>query len=133
MLWIILLNLDNSKSCNVYCATRETCLSQVLNCPCADLPDALLCVSLRQVNRPIGRVQIFTADLSEIPRCNCKATDEPLGHRLRVHQPHAAIPSATPQCALRGDAARTSALPAPVPRGGNFPQRGHGLRVKTRY
>lgn len=29
-----------------------------------------------QVNRPIGKVQIFTADLSEIPRCNCKATDE---------------------------------------------------------
>lgn len=29
-----------------------------------------------QVNRPIGKVQIITADLSEIPRCNCKATDE---------------------------------------------------------
>lgn len=29
-----------------------------------------------QVNRPIGKVQIFTADLSEIPRCNCKETDE---------------------------------------------------------
>lgn len=29
-----------------------------------------------QVNRPIGKVQIFSADLSEIPRCNCKATDE---------------------------------------------------------
>ncbi len=29
-----------------------------------------------QVNRPIGKVQIFTADLAEIPRCNCKATDE---------------------------------------------------------
>lgn len=31
---------------------------------------------LVQVNRPIGKVQIFTADLSEIPRCNCKAADE---------------------------------------------------------
>ncbi|KAJ8348446.1 hypothetical protein SKAU_G00270350 [Synaphobranchus kaupii] len=29
-----------------------------------------------KVNRPIGKVQIITADLSEIPRCNCKATDE---------------------------------------------------------
>ncbi|XP_072530420.1 histone-lysine N-methyltransferase, H3 lysine-36 specific [Salminus brasiliensis] len=29
-----------------------------------------------KVNRPIGKVQILTADLSEIPRCNCKATDE---------------------------------------------------------
>lgn len=29
-----------------------------------------------QVNRPIGKVQIITADLSEIPRCNCKETDE---------------------------------------------------------
>lgn len=24
----------------------------------------------------MGKVQIFTADMSEIPRCNCKATDE---------------------------------------------------------
>ncbi|XP_062281176.1 histone-lysine N-methyltransferase, H3 lysine-36 specific isoform X3 [Scomber scombrus] len=29
-----------------------------------------------RVNRPIGKVQIITADLSEIPRCNCKASDE---------------------------------------------------------
>ncbi|XP_029439983.1 histone-lysine N-methyltransferase, H3 lysine-36 and H4 lysine-20 specific [Rhinatrema bivittatum] len=29
-----------------------------------------------KVNRPVGKVQIFTVDLSEIPRCNCKATDE---------------------------------------------------------
>ncbi|XP_037398222.1 histone-lysine N-methyltransferase NSD2 isoform X1 [Pygocentrus nattereri] len=29
-----------------------------------------------KVNRPIGKVQILTADLSEIPRCNCKASDE---------------------------------------------------------
>ncbi|KAL0176156.1 hypothetical protein M9458_028486, partial [Cirrhinus mrigala] len=28
------------------------------------------------VNKPIGKVQIITADLSEIPRCNCKKTDE---------------------------------------------------------
>ncbi|KAG9265901.1 histone-lysine N-methyltransferase, H3 lysine-36 and H4 lysine-20 specific isoform X2 [Astyanax mexicanus] len=29
-----------------------------------------------KANRPIGKVQIITADLSEIPRCNCRATDE---------------------------------------------------------
>ncbi|XP_029627820.1 histone-lysine N-methyltransferase, H3 lysine-36 and H4 lysine-20 specific isoform X1 [Salmo trutta] len=29
-----------------------------------------------KVNRPIGKVQIITADLSEVPRCNCKASDE---------------------------------------------------------
>uniref|UniRef100_A0A8C8JU39 [histone H3]-lysine(36) N-dimethyltransferase n=1 Tax=Oncorhynchus tshawytscha TaxID=74940 RepID=A0A8C8JU39_ONCTS len=29
-----------------------------------------------KVNRPIGKVQFITADLSEIPRCNCTASDE---------------------------------------------------------
>ncbi|XP_054648589.1 histone-lysine N-methyltransferase, H3 lysine-36 specific isoform X2 [Dunckerocampus dactyliophorus] len=29
-----------------------------------------------KVNKPIGKVQIITADLSEVPRCNCKASDE---------------------------------------------------------
>ncbi|XP_055730042.1 histone-lysine N-methyltransferase, H3 lysine-36 specific-like isoform X4 [Salvelinus fontinalis] len=29
-----------------------------------------------KVNRPIGKVQFIMADLSEIPRCNCKASDE---------------------------------------------------------
>ncbi|XP_061786572.2 histone-lysine N-methyltransferase, H3 lysine-36 specific isoform X2 [Nerophis lumbriciformis] len=29
-----------------------------------------------KANKPIGKVQIITADLSEIPRCNCKASDE---------------------------------------------------------
>uniref|UniRef100_A0A673WLG1 Histone-lysine N-methyltransferase, H3 lysine-36 specific n=1 Tax=Salmo trutta TaxID=8032 RepID=A0A673WLG1_SALTR len=29
-----------------------------------------------KMNRPIGKVQFITADLSEIPRCNCKASDE---------------------------------------------------------
>lgn len=30
----------------------------------------------RQVNKPYGKVQIHTADISEIPKCNCKPTDE---------------------------------------------------------
>lgn len=29
-----------------------------------------------QVNKPYGKVQIYTADISEIPKCNCKPTDE---------------------------------------------------------
>lgn len=29
-----------------------------------------------QVNKPVGRVQIYTADVSEIPKCNCKPSDE---------------------------------------------------------
>lgn len=29
-----------------------------------------------QSNKPVGKVQVHVADLSEIPRCNCKPTDE---------------------------------------------------------
>ncbi|XP_010640019.1 histone-lysine N-methyltransferase NSD2 isoform X3 [Fukomys damarensis] len=29
-----------------------------------------------RVNKPYGKVQIYTADISEIPKCNCKPTDE---------------------------------------------------------
>ncbi|KAM9354803.1 histone-lysine N-methyltransferase NSD2 [Pholidichthys leucotaenia] len=29
-----------------------------------------------KVNKPVGRVQVYTADISEIPKCNCKLTDE---------------------------------------------------------
>uniref|UniRef100_A0AAV2L1K0 Nuclear receptor binding SET domain protein 1b n=1 Tax=Knipowitschia caucasica TaxID=637954 RepID=A0AAV2L1K0_KNICA len=29
-----------------------------------------------KVNRPIGKVQILAADLAEIPRCNCKSSDD---------------------------------------------------------
>ncbi|XP_073340595.1 histone-lysine N-methyltransferase NSD2 [Pagrus major] len=29
-----------------------------------------------KVNKPFGRVQVYTADISEIPKCNCKPTDE---------------------------------------------------------
>uniref|UniRef100_A0A3Q1EBY2 Nuclear receptor binding SET domain protein 1b n=1 Tax=Acanthochromis polyacanthus TaxID=80966 RepID=A0A3Q1EBY2_9TELE len=52
-----------------------------------------------KVNRPIGKVQIFTADLSEIPRCNCKATDEsPCGmdseciNRMLLYECHPQVP-----------------------------------------
>uniref|UniRef100_A0A673XU33 Nuclear receptor binding SET domain protein 2 n=1 Tax=Salmo trutta TaxID=8032 RepID=A0A673XU33_SALTR len=29
-----------------------------------------------KINKPCGRVQVYTADVSEIPKCNCKPTDE---------------------------------------------------------
>ncbi|XP_012879328.1 PREDICTED: histone-lysine N-methyltransferase NSD2 [Dipodomys ordii] len=29
-----------------------------------------------KVNKPYGKAQIYTADISEIPKCNCKPTDE---------------------------------------------------------
>lgn len=31
---------------------------------------------LQQANKPVGKAQVYVADLSEIQRCNCKATDE---------------------------------------------------------
>lgn len=60
--------------------------------------------TLSKVNRPIGKVQIFTADLSEIPRCNCKATDEsPCGmdseciNRMLLYECHPQVKKATVQ------------------------------------
>lgn len=34
------------------------------------------CVCPQQANKPVGKAQVHVADLSEIQRCNCKATDE---------------------------------------------------------
>ncbi|XP_015251555.1 PREDICTED: histone-lysine N-methyltransferase, H3 lysine-36 and H4 lysine-20 specific isoform X3 [Cyprinodon variegatus] len=58
-----------------------------------------------KVNRPIGKVQILTADLSEIPRCNCKATDEsPCGmdseciNRMLLYECHPQVCPAGERC-----------------------------------
>ncbi|XP_029967637.1 histone-lysine N-methyltransferase, H3 lysine-36 and H4 lysine-20 specific isoform X2 [Salarias fasciatus] len=58
-----------------------------------------------KVNRPIGKVQIFTADLSEIPRCNCKASDEnPCGvdseciNRMLMYECHPQVCAAGDRC-----------------------------------
>uniref|UniRef100_A0A8D0L4V1 Histone-lysine N-methyltransferase, H3 lysine-36 and H4 lysine-20 specific n=1 Tax=Sphenodon punctatus TaxID=8508 RepID=A0A8D0L4V1_SPHPU len=58
-----------------------------------------------KVNRPVGKVQIFTADLSEIPRCNCKSTDEnPCGldseciNRMLLYECHPAVCPAGERC-----------------------------------
>ncbi|XP_078508901.1 histone-lysine N-methyltransferase, H3 lysine-36 specific isoform X1 [Lissotriton helveticus] len=58
-----------------------------------------------RVNRPIGGVQIFTADMSEIPRCNCKATDEnPCGqdseciNRMLLYECHPSVCPAGEKC-----------------------------------
>lgn len=57
------------------------------------------------MNRPIGKVQIITADLSEIPRCNCKATDEnPCGmdseciNRMLLYECHPQVCPAGERC-----------------------------------
>uniref|UniRef100_A0A8C6MC56 Histone-lysine N-methyltransferase, H3 lysine-36 specific n=1 Tax=Nothobranchius furzeri TaxID=105023 RepID=A0A8C6MC56_NOTFU len=58
-----------------------------------------------KVNRPIGKVQIFTADLSEIPRCNCKSSDEsPCGmdseciNRMLLYECHPQVCPAGERC-----------------------------------
>uniref|UniRef100_A0A3P8WLT6 Nuclear receptor binding SET domain protein 1b n=1 Tax=Cynoglossus semilaevis TaxID=244447 RepID=A0A3P8WLT6_CYNSE len=58
-----------------------------------------------KVNRPIGKVQILTADLSEIPRCNCKASDEsPCGpdseciNRMLLYECHPQVCPAGERC-----------------------------------
>ncbi|CAJ1058625.1 histone-lysine N-methyltransferase%2C H3 lysine-36 specific [Xyrichtys novacula] len=58
-----------------------------------------------KVNRPVGKVQIITADLSEIPRCNCKASDEnPCGidseciNRMLMYECHPQVCVAGERC-----------------------------------
>ncbi|KAI3351225.1 hypothetical protein L3Q82_005777 [Scortum barcoo] len=58
-----------------------------------------------RVNRPVGKVQIFTADLSEVPRCNCKASDEnPCGidseciNRMLMYECHPQVCAAGERC-----------------------------------
>lgn len=53
----------------------------------------------------MGKVQIFTADLSEIPRCNCKPTDEnPCGldseciNRMLLYECHPLVCPAGERC-----------------------------------
>ncbi|XP_026185928.1 histone-lysine N-methyltransferase, H3 lysine-36 and H4 lysine-20 specific [Mastacembelus armatus] len=58
-----------------------------------------------KVNRAIGKVQFITADLSEIPRCNCKASDEnPCGvdseciNRMLMYECHPQVCVAGERC-----------------------------------
>lgn len=54
------------------------CVNIIYNAPLSDSNTDLMYTDrfFAQVNRPIGKVQIITADQSEIPRCNCKGSDE---------------------------------------------------------
>lgn len=61
--------------------------------------------SIQQVNKPIGKVLIISADLSEIPRCNCKASDEnPCGmdseciNRMLLYECHPQVCPAGERC-----------------------------------
>lgn len=87
-----------------------------------------------KVNRPIGRVQIFTADLSEIPRCNCKATDDnPCGidseciNRMLLYECHPTV------CPAGGRCQNQCFTKRQYPEVEIFRtlQRGWGLRTKT--
>ncbi|XP_073507291.1 histone-lysine N-methyltransferase, H3 lysine-36 specific [Phyllobates terribilis] len=58
-----------------------------------------------KVNKPVGKVQILTADLSEIPRCNCKASDDnPCGqdseciNRMLLYECHPSVCPAGETC-----------------------------------
>ncbi|XP_044304209.1 histone-lysine N-methyltransferase NSD2 isoform X1 [Varanus komodoensis] len=58
-----------------------------------------------KVNKPFGRVQIYTADISEIPKCNCKPSDEnPCGsdseclNRMLMYECHPQVCPAGERC-----------------------------------
>lgn len=72
---------------------------------CEDKSSLKLTASFSQVNRAIGKVQFITADLSEIPRCNCKASDEnPCGvdseciNRMLMYECHPQVCTAGERC-----------------------------------
>ena len=118
----------------MWCAALEKSAFTGPALSCADLPAILGCVPLLQVNRPIGRVQIFTADLSEIPRCNCKATDEnPCGidseciNRMLLYECHPTV------CPAGGRCQNQCFTKRQYPEVEIFRtlQRGWGLRTKT--
>lgn len=65
----------------------------------------LLFVCLIQVNKAFGKVQIYTADISEIPKCNCKPCDEnPCGldseclNRMLMYECHPQVCPAGERC-----------------------------------
>ncbi|KAL0969514.1 hypothetical protein UPYG_G00228270 [Umbra pygmaea] len=58
-----------------------------------------------KVNKPCGRVQVYTADVSEIPKCNCKPTDEkPCGfeseclNRMLMYECHPQVCPSAERC-----------------------------------
>ncbi|XP_061102875.1 LOW QUALITY PROTEIN: histone-lysine N-methyltransferase NSD2 [Conger conger] len=62
-----------------------------------------------KVNKPCGRVQIYTADISEIPKCNCRPGDEkPCGfeseclNRMLMYECHPQVCPAGDRCHNQG-------------------------------
>ncbi|XP_064809171.1 histone-lysine N-methyltransferase NSD2 isoform X2 [Oncorhynchus masou masou] len=58
-----------------------------------------------KINKPCGRVQVYTADVSEIPKCNCKPTDEkPCGfeseclNRMLMYECHPQVCPSAERC-----------------------------------
>uniref|UniRef100_A0A8C8CGP3 Nuclear receptor binding SET domain protein 2 n=1 Tax=Oncorhynchus tshawytscha TaxID=74940 RepID=A0A8C8CGP3_ONCTS len=61
-----------------------------------------------KINKPCGRVQVYTADVSEIPKCNCKPTDEkPCGfeseclNRMLMYECHPQVCPNAERCCNR--------------------------------
>ncbi|XP_075050290.1 histone-lysine N-methyltransferase NSD2 isoform X2 [Mixophyes fleayi] len=62
-----------------------------------------------KVNKPYGKVQVYTADISEIPKCNCKpSSDKPCGfdseclNRMLMYECHPQVCPAGVRCQNRG-------------------------------
>ncbi|XP_068132273.1 histone-lysine N-methyltransferase NSD2 isoform X2 [Hyperolius riggenbachi] len=58
-----------------------------------------------KVNKPYGKVQVYTADISEIPKCNCKpSSDKPCGfdseclNRMLMYECHPQVCPAGARC-----------------------------------
>ena len=58
-----------------------------------------------QVNKPFGKVQVYTADVSEIPKCNCKPSDDkPCGfeseclNRMLMYECHPQVCPSAERC-----------------------------------
>ncbi|KAM8938870.1 histone-lysine N-methyltransferase NSD2 isoform 2-T2 [Pelodytes ibericus] len=62
-----------------------------------------------KVNKPYGKVQVYTADISEIPKCNCKpSSDKPCGYdseclnRMLMYECHPQVCPAGSRCHNQG-------------------------------
>ncbi|XP_063780869.1 histone-lysine N-methyltransferase NSD2 isoform X2 [Pseudophryne corroboree] len=62
-----------------------------------------------KVNKPYGKVQVYTADISEIPKCNCKpSSDKPCGYdseclnRMLMYECHPQVCPAGGRCQNQG-------------------------------
>lgn len=65
---------NDEKSNGVHAWVTRTCVNVHVHIP--ETLAFIILFSVPQSNKVVGKVQIQVADLSEIPRCNCKPSDE---------------------------------------------------------